>query len=569
MDYQDGKKPRKVPLQRNGDFGANYNEPSAWRSFDEAIDEATRRGGMGVGFVFSSSDNIVGVDLDNAYDENGILHQWAREVVASFPHAYCEATPSGNGLHIVGYAGKVVGKTRVDLGGSGIERYSENRWFTFTGQPVWDGEMRDISDGMAWLADAYFGGIKEQEKIEKRLEYQQDEARDVMLARVCLEKISPSRANSGDDWRAVGYACKGTSEQLKEDWIKWSSTWPEFDREECEDRWKRFDSKSGVGTLVHMASADSGCSSLSIIDEAAKRLKPVEVVDEFKPKRTTTLTDAIDEWARMEEMPCIPTSLPSINELFGGGIPVGQMTALAAAPGLGKSALAMHLALDCLDRNPDMVAMWCLGEMTKSSLAARAIANFGGMDNNLKLRDVIDKKEPSRKIGASLAMKIGDRLKLVESPLHIEKIAEAVDRDGPKLLIVDYLQLVRSGRNYNDKTAEINECLLCLREITTTRNIATILVTNIAKGVNEATEIGNIGKGSNQIDFDVDNLIFGHRMNETAGDCEKVNWACKKLRQGQMRDVPLWFHGPYQWFEDTVAVPQADPALTNVDWSAF
>jgi replicative DNA helicase len=391
-----------------------------------------------------------------------------------------------------------------------------------------------------------------------------------MLARVCLEKISPSRANSGDDWRAVGYACKGTSEQLKDDWVKWSSTWPEFDLEECEDRWRRFDSKSSVGTLVHMASVDSGCSSVAIIEEATQRLKPVSVDQSNQPKRTPTLTDAIDEWSRLEELPCIPTSLPSINELFGGGIPVGQMTALAAAPGIGKSALAMHLALDCLNSNKEMVAMWCLGEMTKSAIAARAIANYGGMDNRLSLRDVIDKRDPSRKVGASLAMSIGDRLKLVESPLHLEKIEEAIDRDRPKLLVVDYLQLVRSSRNYTDKTAEINECLLSLREITTTRNIATLLVTNIAKGVTEATEIGNIGKGSNQIDFDVDNLIFGHRVDKAdAAGCQKINWACKKLRQGQMRDVQLWFHGPYQWFEDTREIPQPCEALSNADWSPF
>jgi len=30
MDYGDGKKPRKVPISPNGDYGVNYNDPSAW-----------------------------------------------------------------------------------------------------------------------------------------------------------------------------------------------------------------------------------------------------------------------------------------------------------------------------------------------------------------------------------------------------------------------------------------------------------------------------------------------------------------------------------------------------------
>jgi replicative DNA helicase len=163
----------------------------------------------------------------------------------------------------------------------------------------------------------------------------------------------------------------------------------------------------------------------------------------------------------------------------------------------------------------------------------------------------------------------------VEAPLLIDKIERSVTKDKPDLLIVDYLQLVRATRHFQDKTGEINEVLLRLREITTTRNIATLLVTNIAKGCDENTEIGNIGKGSNQIDFDVDNFLFGYRAGEVGCDGEiKIEWKCKKLRQGQMADVQLWFHGKYQVFEDAsapepTATPHAEFAshsLSDENW---
>jgi replicative DNA helicase len=293
---------------------------------------------------------------------------------------------------------------------------------------------------------------------------------------------------------------------------------------------------------------------LPILGTAEEATAVADAADETP---TPTLRDAIQAWREQEEIPAIKTGLPCLDRLFDGGLPLGQMTALASAPGVGKSALALQLVVQCLLNNPAMVAMWCLGEMTRASLAARAITNYGGSQDELTLQDVIKKKQPSQRIAAELSEVVGDRLKIVEAPLMTDKIERAIAKDKPAMVVVDYLQLVRATRHFQDKMGEINEVLLKLREITTARNIAMILVTNIAKGCDANTEIGNIGKGSNQIDFDVDNFLFGHRLEETGPDGElKIEWRCKKLRQGQMDDIQLWFHGRYQFFDDAIQMPE-------------
>jgi hypothetical protein len=295
---------------------------------------------------------------------------------------------------------------------------------------------------------------------------------------------------------------------------------------------------------------------LPVLGSADEAVPVQDAADEIP---TPTLVDAIDDWIRQEDTPAIPTGIPSLDRLFEGGLPLGQMTAVAAAPGVGKSALALQLAIACLSNDTKMTAAWCLGEMTRAALAARAVTHWGGQSAGLTLQEVIRKDGDSRKYAASLAAAVGDRLKLIEPPLIIDRIERAVAKDGVKLLVVDYLQLVRSSRAFTDKTGEINECLLKLREITSTMNVATLLVTNVAKGVDHNTEIGNIGKGSNQIDFDVDNFLFGQRTEDVGPDGEiKVLWHCKKLRQGERRDVELWFHGKYQTFEDTAVGEIAD-----------
>jgi len=309
---------------------------------------------------------------------------------------------------------------------------------------------------------------------------------------------------------------------------------------------------------------------LPVIGSADEAVPVVDAADETP---TPTLIDAIQAWVEQEETPAIPTGLPSLDKLFDGGLPLGQMTAVAAAPGVGKSALALQLAIQCLATDPELVAGWCLGEMTRAALASRAITNWAGRERGLTLQEIIRKEGESRAIATNLANRVGKRLKMIEAPLIVDKIERAVVKDGIKLLVVDYLQLVRSTRAFTDKTGEINECLLKLRELTTTRNVATLLVTNIAKGVDHTTEIGNIGKGSNQIDFDVDNFLFGQRTDEVGPDGElRILWHCKKLRQGERKDVELWFHGKYQRFED-ILVGQieefASHAPVATDWSKF
>ena len=293
----------------------------------------------------------------------------------------------------------------------------------------------------------------------------------------------------------------------------------------------------------------------------------VPVADAADETPTPTLVDAIQAWVDQEEVPALHTGIEQLDKLFDGGLPIGQMTAIAAAPGVGKSALALQVALQCLNSDKSLMAAWCLGEMTRAAIAARAITFWGGQEAGLTLQDVIKKQGSSRDISQDLAAHVGDRLKLIEPKLVIDKIERAVAKDNVRLLIVDYLQLVHDTQSHNSKTDEINEVLLKLRELTNTRNIATLLVTNIAKGVDHTTEIGNIGKGSNQIDFDCDNFLFGERIDDQGSDGSiKVRWHCKKLRQGERKDVDLWFHGKYQLFED-ILVGEIEE-FKEVNWGA-
>lgn len=149
-----GKKPTKVPYQPGG-AAASSTDPSTWHSFEDVRAAYEAGGYQGVGFVFSSNDEFVGIDLDGCRDPaTGTLAPWAQAVIARFA-TYTEVSPSGTGVHLIA-AGELPpgGRKRGP-----VECYDEGRYFTITarslnGAPVGGVEGR-TAELAAWHAEAF------------------------------------------------------------------------------------------------------------------------------------------------------------------------------------------------------------------------------------------------------------------------------------------------------------------------------------------------------------------------------------------------------------------------------
>jgi primase-polymerase (primpol)-like protein len=125
-----GGKATKVPLDPtsvSGDY-ASTADPATWGSFQVALQRATAPDVEGIGFVFTSEDPFVGVDLDDCRDEDGLSDD-AVEIVTRL-HSYTEISPSGSGLHVLVRGALPEGPRRK----GGVEAYDDARYFTMTGE---------------------------------------------------------------------------------------------------------------------------------------------------------------------------------------------------------------------------------------------------------------------------------------------------------------------------------------------------------------------------------------------------------------------------------------------------
>ena len=136
------EKRTKVPYTPGTLRRASSTDLMTWRTFEDAYGayEAGEPPYDGIGFVFSSADPFVGIDLDDCRDpKSGHIEPWALKIADRVQEGYVEASPSGTGVHII-VEGTVRdgGKSRkkVHLNGEvvgEIEMYSRDRFFTITG----------------------------------------------------------------------------------------------------------------------------------------------------------------------------------------------------------------------------------------------------------------------------------------------------------------------------------------------------------------------------------------------------------------------------------------------------
>jgi putative DNA primase/helicase len=91
----------KVPYSVGGQ-AADITDLNAFADFEDAVRVLKETGNRyaGIGFVFVKGDGMVGIDLDDVLDGDGIVKPWGRGVVERFADTYMEISPSGMGLKI-------------------------------------------------------------------------------------------------------------------------------------------------------------------------------------------------------------------------------------------------------------------------------------------------------------------------------------------------------------------------------------------------------------------------------------------------------------------------------------
>ncbi len=210
------------------------------------------------------------------------------------------------------------------------------------------------------------------------------------------------------------------------------------------------------------------------------------------------------------------TGYNDLDELLGG-MQRSDMVVLGARPAMGKSTLAINVAINAAQDGAN-VGVFSL-EMSREQLALRILAADAQIDSH-RLRLGLVTEADEQRITDSIG-------RLSELPMYIDdtpfqgmvemrsKARRLSLEHGLDLLIVDYLQLIEGrGKGGDNRVQEVSEISRSLKGMARDLNICVLTCSQLSRGVTNRTShrpmLSDL-RDSGSIEQDADVVMFIHR----------------------------------------------------------
>ncbi len=229
---------------------------------------------------------------------------------------------------------------------------------------------------------------------------------------------------------------------------------------------------------------------------------------------------AVDEIERARgrdgEMAGVPTGFAELDDLTNG-LHGGQLIIVAARPGLGKSTLALDFARSATIKH-DQASIFFSLEMGRSEIAMRLLAAEASIPmhilrkGNMEQRDW-DKLANVRGQIADAPLYIDDspNMTLVEIRAKCRRLSQRV---GLKMVVIDYLQLMTSGKKVESRQQEVSEFSRALKLLAKELNVPVIALSQLNRGPEQRADkkpaLADL-RESGSLEQDADIVILLHR----------------------------------------------------------
>lgn len=139
LEVDSNNRVRKVPYNPDSiREHANSTDSETWSTFKNTCELADIFE-MGIGFVFKDGGGIFGIDVDSidkvALEDRPAALKLREMIWNNFP-TYCERSPSGKGMHYIGFGSLPEGVRGIKDSKYQIEVYDASRYFTVTGHTL-------------------------------------------------------------------------------------------------------------------------------------------------------------------------------------------------------------------------------------------------------------------------------------------------------------------------------------------------------------------------------------------------------------------------------------------------
>ncbi len=258
------------------------------------------------------------------------------------------------------------------------------------------------------------------------------------------------------------------------------------------------------------------------------------------------------------ELRGVPTGFADLDFLLGG-LQKSDLVILAARPSMGKTSLALNIALNAAIKYKIPVGIFSL-EMSKDQLVDRLLSSTAGVDA-WKIRTGNLYEEDFAKIGEAMSV-------LSEAPIFIDDSANTSIMEmrakarrlkaehGLGLIVLDYLQLMGGGGYTDNRVQEISEISRSLKGLAREMNVPILALSQLSRAVEARPDkrplLSDL-RESGSIEQDADVVMFIYREDYYNRDAENKNIAdilIRKHRNGPTGSVSFYFVADQMKFVD-------------------
>lgn len=250
--------------------------------------------------------------------------------------------------------------------------------------------------------------------------------------------------------------------------------------------------------------------------------------------------------AEGREIPGLATGLGQLDRLLGG-LQDGRLYVVAARPAMGKSLLSLQIARHAAMKERQRVLFASL-EMSDSETAQRHLAAESGVDpERIHLGKIRPDDWPALLSAAAGTTELPFHL-LDDGDLSLFKLRAqarqiAVRHDSLRLIVVDYLQLMRAEHPTGNRVEDVSEFSRGLKRLAREMNCPVLAVAQLSRAVEQRPDkrplLSDL-RESGQIEADADCVLMLYRDDYYEPDSERpgeMDIIVRKNRQGRLGQI--------------------------------
>ncbi len=294
------------------------------------------------------------------------------------------------------------------------------------------------------------------------------------------------------------------------------------------------------------------------MDQAQKKIYDVTNISSIH-KFVEMKDELAEAWERLDRLHNsgdglrgVPTGFKELDEKLSG-LQKSDLIILAARPSVGKTALALDIARQTAIYHNTPVGIFSL-EMSSQQLVDRMLAAQSNVDAWKMRTGKGIREDDFAAIRQSLDTLSKAPIFIDDQPgnniLKMRSVARRLKNEkGLGLIVVDYLQLMMTTKNYDSMVNQVTEISRSLKNLARELEVPVLALSQLSRAVEQRGGKPKLSdlRDSGSIEQDADLVMFIHREDKSKNteESEKTNIAeilIEKHRNGATGKVELFFN---------------------------